>query len=61
MLSLIKLLETSCLVRVRTGDMDKVRGILLECESEYSEYLKKESGMDYKCKLEIDQIPLDNQ
>ena len=58
---MIKLLESNCLVRVRANDMDKVRNILSECENEYSVYLKEESGMDYKCKLEIDQIPLENQ
>ena len=58
---MIKLLEDTCLVRVRKGDVDMVKKILPECEREYSEYLKKESGEEFKCTLVIDEINLQSE
>jgi V-type H+-transporting ATPase subunit E len=59
--SMIKLLEDTCLVRVRKSDVEMVKKILPECEREYSEYLKKASGQDYSCTLIIDEINLQNE
>jgi V-type H+-transporting ATPase subunit E len=58
---MIKLLEDSCLVRVRKSDVEMVKKILPECEREYSEYLKKESGEEFNCTLVIDEINLESE
>lgn len=58
---MIKLLEESCLVRVRKTDIEMVKKLLSECEREYSEYLLKESGEEFKCTLILDEINLNSE
>jgi V-type H+-transporting ATPase subunit E len=59
--SMVKLLEDTCLIRVRKSDVDMVKKILPECEREYSEYLKKESGEEFHCILIVDEVNLESE
>ncbi len=52
---MVKLLEPVCLVRVRTNDVDFVKGILKDCESEFGKLMKKETGNEFKCVLLMDE------
>jgi V-type H+-transporting ATPase subunit E len=52
---MVKLLETTVLVQVRNIDVDFVKKLLPECQKEYAELLKRETGEEYKCNLEVDE------
>jgi V-type H+-transporting ATPase subunit E len=57
--SMTKLLETKCFVRVRKIDVDFVKKILNECEREYKQLMQKETGEEFNCVLEVDDIYLE--
>jgi vacuolar-type H+-ATPase subunit E/Vma4 len=57
--SMAKLFETKCYVRVRQIDVDFVKKILTECEKEYTELMRKETGEEYLCSLEVDSVYLE--
>jgi V-type H+-transporting ATPase subunit E len=51
---MVKLLEPVCIIRVRKEDVEFVSGVIKECEKEFAQIMKKETGADYSCKLQID-------
>lgn len=58
---MVKLLEPQCFVRVRKIDVDFVKTLFKDLQQEYSQIMKRETGEDYNCTLEIDEkIYLDN-
>jgi len=57
----IKLLEEHVILRIRKSDQNYVERILKDIESEYHDFLKKETEEDYHVKFEIDSIYLDNE
>mmetsp|Transcript_13792 Transcript_13792/g.9760 ORF Transcript_13792/g.9760 Transcript_13792/m.9760 type:complete len:83 (-) Transcript_13792:236-484(-) len=50
---MIKLLEPVLLIRVRKQDESIVKGMLKQCEKQFSEIMKKATTRDYECKLKI--------
>lgn len=50
---MIKLLEESLELKVREDEVDLVKGILSECEEEYTEIMKRETTRDYSCSLSV--------
>ena len=50
---MIKLLEDEVHIIIRKEDNDMVKSILKECESEFTEIMKKETGEEYKTKIVI--------
>ena len=50
---MVKLLEKECYVKVRQVDINYVKSVIKECESEFSKIMKKETKRDYECKLNI--------
>ena len=50
---MIKLLEENVELMVRENEVDLVKGMVDECESEFSDYMKSETGDDYTTKLEV--------
>lgn len=50
---MIKLLEDNLELRVREDEVDLVKGILSECEEEYSDIMKRETTRDYSCTLSV--------
>ncbi len=50
---MIKLLEEELELMVREDEVEMIRGLCEECETEYSEFMKKETGDDYNCKLVV--------
>jgi V-type H+-transporting ATPase subunit E len=49
-----KLIEPKCFIRVRKMDVDFVKKLLSECQREYKELMRKETGEEYECVLEVD-------
>lgn len=58
---MVKMLEPTCFIRVRNSDVDFVKQLIPKCQSQFSELMKKETGFDFKCALEIDQEYLGSQ
>lgn len=52
---MVKLLEPTCLVRVRRSDVPFVKGILKDCEKEFGALMKKETGNEFNCQLHMDE------
>lgn len=50
---MIKLLEDNLELQVREDEVDLVKGILAECEEEYTEIMKRETTRDYSCSLSV--------
>ncbi len=50
---MVKLLETECFIKVRKDDIDYIKSIVKECESEFVKIMKKETKREYECKLSI--------
>ena len=50
---MVKLLETECFIKVRKDDIDYVKSIVKECESEFVNIMKKETKREYECKLSV--------
>ena len=50
---MIKLLEDTLELKVREEEVSMVKGILAECESEYTEIMKRETTRDYACTLSV--------
>ena len=50
---MVKLLEKECYVKVRQVDINYVKSVIRECESEFAKIMKKETKRDYECKLNI--------
>ena len=50
---MVKLLEKECYLKIRKDDFDYIKSIINECESEYSQLMKKETKRDYVCKLTL--------
>lgn len=50
---MVKLLEKECGIKVRKSDVNYMRSILKECETEFSNIMKKATKRDYKCKLNL--------
>lgn len=50
---MIKLLEESLELMVREDEVDLVKGILSECEEEYTDIMKRETTRDYSCSLSV--------
>lgn len=50
---MIKLLEDNLELKVREDEVDLVRGMIDECESEYTEIMKRETTRDYACTLTV--------
>ena len=59
--SMVKLLESTCYLQIRKEDENYVKSILNECEKSFSDFMKKETLRDYKCKLIIDNEYFDNK
>lgn len=47
-------MEESLKLIVLEKDAETVQGMIAECEKEYEELMKKETGREIKCKLELD-------
>ena len=50
---MVKLLEKECFVKVRKSDVNYVKSVIKDCESEFVKLMKKETKRDYECKLSI--------
>ena len=50
---MVKLLEKECFVKVRKADVNYVKSVIKDCESEFVKLMKKETKRDYECKLSI--------
>ena len=50
---MIKLLEDEIELMCREEEVDYINSIKRECENEYSDFMKKETGDDYNCKLSV--------
>ena len=50
---MIKLLEDNLELKVREDEVDLVRGMIDECESEYTEIMNRETTRDYACTLTV--------
>ena len=50
---MIKLLEDELEIKVREDEVDLVRGLVQECQSEYTAIMKRETTRDYACELNI--------
>ena len=50
---MVKLLEKECFVKVRKADVNYVKNVIKDCESEFVKLMKKETKRDYECKLSI--------
>ena len=50
---MIKLLEEEVELMCREEEVDFIKGICDECESQFTEFMKKETGDDYNCKLSV--------
>ena len=50
---MIKLLEDELELKVREEEVDLVKGIISECESEYTDIMKRETTRDYACSLSV--------
>jgi vacuolar-type H+-ATPase subunit E/Vma4 len=59
--SMTKLFEKKCFIRVRKVDVDFVKKLTSECEKEYQQLMKKETGDNYECSLEIDTVYLESE
>lgn len=59
--SMIKMLETTLIIRVKQEDSQFVQKFFPELEREYSEVLKRETDRDYHCRLQIDNQFLDSE
>ena len=50
---MIKLLEDNLELKVREDEVDLVKGLIDDCESEYTEIKKRETTRKYTCILTI--------
>ena len=50
---MIKLLEDTLELKVREEEVGMVKGILAECEAEYTDIMKRETTRDYACTLTV--------
>ena len=50
---MVKLIEKECFVKVRKADVNYVKSVIKDCESEFVKLMKKETKRDYECKLSI--------
>ena len=50
---MVKLIEKECFLKVRKNDLEYMKSILKECETEYANMMKKETKRDYGCKLTL--------
>lgn len=57
----VKLLEETVILRVRKIDKTFIERILKEIETEYYDYLKRETGEDFSVKFEFDSVHLENE
>lgn len=57
----VKLLEETVILRVRKNDKSFIERILKDIETEYHDYLKKETREDYAVKFEFDSTYLENE
>ena len=57
---MVKLLENVCLIRIRKIDEEFVKKLFKVCEDNFSKLLKEQTGEEYTCTLELDNIYLDN-
>jgi V-type H+-transporting ATPase subunit E len=59
--AMVKMLEPVVLVQVRKGDVEIVKKMAKDLEHDYSKLMKDETGEEYKCTIEIDNVHLDNE
>jgi V-type H+-transporting ATPase subunit E len=52
---MVKMLEPICFVRVRKCDVDFVKKMFRDLETEFTNLMKKETEEEYRCTLEIDE------
>ncbi len=52
--SMVKMLEPTCYLQIRQKDASFISSILNKCEKRFEEFMKKETGKNYTCKLLID-------
>lgn len=57
----VKLLEETVVLRVRKEDRTFIERILKDIETDYHDYLKKETSEDYSVKFEFDSNYLENE
>lgn len=51
--SMVKLLEKECYIKSRKEDAKFIQSIIKECESEFTQIMKKETKREYYCKLTL--------
>jgi hypothetical protein len=58
---MVKMLDKVLLVKVKQSDFTFVKKLFPELEKEFKTLMKKETGDDYNCKLELDTHVLDSE
>lgn len=53
--SMVKMLETECYIQLRKSDIAVVNRMVKDCETTFESFMKKETGREYKCKINIEE------